>query len=100
MINKDLVEGVLNTKVTKVVIIDNQIKYNDHYVINIYEFMNMCKGWAYTKDYHLDAEYIEDFWFCMCVSKIYCGVDHEVEYCLTELEAVFRACEWILKEEK
>ena len=89
-------------------IVGNEVKYtikieNKRYkecIINIYELAHKCKEWAYTKDYHLNSKLQDNFWFCYCENLIHNGYDYVSKYKLTEPEAIFEACEWILKQKE
>ncbi len=98
MISNKLVSTVLGINCTTNKVVGNVLIYNKHYTRNLYEFMNLCKKWAYTKNYHLDAIYCldEQTWSCYCVNTIHDGYDYSVDYLLIEPEAVFACCEWIL----
>ncbi len=44
--SKELLSEVLGVEVHSVEVVGNMIKYNEHFVINIYEFSYLCKIWA------------------------------------------------------
>ena len=84
---------------------NNYLIIDDWIKINIYELSHRCKEWAYKNDYALftGKDWVDgdDMWFCLEQQKY----KSEVAYCKwneadTEPEAIFKACEWILKESK
>ena len=68
---------------------------------NIYELAHKCKEWAWENNYSLqtmkeiseenNGEWFIDIWNFKMLSE------YET-YGITEAEAIFKACEWILKE--
>lgn len=73
----------------------------NHKQINIYEFTFMCKEWAKNKEYIIHSSptqkrehtaVVQSFDF----NKFYYGENQF--YALTEVEAIIKACEWILSE--
>ena len=62
---------------------------------NIYEFAFKCKEWAYTQGYILKSEING----CLvCESNTFMGSDTEWFNGISEIEAILKACECILKE--
>lgn len=68
--------------------------------INIYEFIFKCKEWALSKDYVISSysKYKLDGYNC----TIYCnnGEIDEDFTSDTEVEAIIKACNWILEQSK
>lgn len=59
--------------------------------INIYELAHKCKEWAMDKGYYTESGLTGKLAQCLVV-----GVKHFLAD--TEPEAIFKACEWILKQ--
>ena len=76
---------------------------HDGWDINIYELAHKCKEWAFKQGYELFSRILsnDNQPFGNCV--VY-RVEADLEESLhivndnTEQEAIFKACEWILKE--
>jgi hypothetical protein len=118
MISKELLTAI-RTDVHKVLNIDldyiqedNKIGYfldnRQWYFINIYEIANTCKIWAFYQGYELLSGTISEdngdmIFECSIYNKNADGAD---TYFITEFEAlnepevVFKACEWILEQNK
>jgi len=113
MISKELLEKILGKEVGKVEVKGNTLWFNDadpramsykwsEFCINIYELMAKAKEWANNrphKRYQL-VSYRAPISIGGGVCEVYSGAirqgkDIEAD---TEYEAVFKACEWILKE--
>lgn len=121
MVSKELLEVVLNQEFSIIdinthsdykFIAENIIKYypaeSTNWIdINIYELANKCKEWAVNQGYIIIVEpydYTEDntfsgtYWWIRRKEDNYgcpnCGANK------SEPEAIFKACEWILKETK
>lgn len=111
-----------------IIIEDNIIKYAtleniecsfdmfENHEINIYEFAFKCKEWSTKLGYkiitvsdfdirHDIAENYKDYYFTAFINmNLFPEINkkdfthlHDVS-CKTELEAIFKACEWILNE--
>lgn len=98
-INNELISEVFECNCTYSKIIDNELVYEAFGVsyINIYEFAFKCKEWAYEKNYELRS------WkgYCACVYLLDGYGFNQKDYTAnTEIEAIIKACEWILKEVK
>ena len=70
--------------------------------IDIHNVANKCKRWAHTKGYTI-IDYIdldnEEFWTCRAYPYgLNDGFDYEETYQISSPEAIFKTCEWILKE--
>ena len=64
---------------------------------NIYKFVFKCKEWANTQDYWTQSGYEINHlgnYFCMIKDM----PDNQFFYANTEVEAIIKACEWILSE--
>ena len=85
---------------------------NYHAEINIYELAHKCKEWAYKKEYALtpmndfgfgnkDTDNFKSYWTSCYINLRPSNGTHL--YCVemtSEPEAIFKACEWILKEKR
>lgn len=108
MISKKLLSEVLEYEVEWFDIEDNKLSFrftfSEEGFINIYELAHKCKEWAFTKGYYLSS-YVDSSVGAGCeVSNIAClSFDEPILYeptedYLSEPEAIFKACEWILKQ--
>ena len=76
----------------------------NHKQINIYEFAFMCKEWAFNKGYIISSGLTpvlgvnKDGWAEVFSSSTPLDGKLHTFKQLSEPEAVFKACEWILKE--
>ena len=61
--------------------------------INIYEFAFKCKEWAFKRELNLWTDYLGN---CQTQDKEF-QLLHDC-YSDTEIEAIIKACEWILSE--
>lgn len=112
MISKELLSDVLKNDILDIEVEGSLIWYktptiingnstNKELSINIYELAHECKEWALSKGYYFDVLLrfdCEDY-YC-CIKVMHCvttdiNIDED-----TEIEAIFKACEWILKETK
>ncbi len=67
--------------------------------INIYELAFMCKSWALDKNQSLTSwAFKTDSAFCEIGSRE--DSDYNFFEADTEIEAIFKACEWILKDKR
>ena len=119
-VSENLICEVLNLKPTQEFnysIEDNQILISDFgeqlFEINIYEFAFKCKEWALDNCWIITNMPLltEKKWrytsvrlsrFCNAGKDRYlCGIyrNGRIE-ATTEIEAIFKACEWVLKEAK
>ena len=109
--SKELLSAVLGVKVEYIRLIDIydgrlDARANDLHItfeeyvenINIYEIAHKCKEWAWRNDRVLYSSYKGH---CYISNLNANNPDNEIDhYALTEHEAIFKACEWILKETK
>lgn len=107
MISKELLTLILPYPQNQFV---DFVKENDTYLkygarvqdqINIYELAFRCKDWAKDKEYKIHSSPTQKIeWTAIAqnfdLNKFYYGQNQF--YALTEPEAIFKACEWILKE--
>ena len=127
MISKELLSKVLkNTKyltnediIIRVGdILDCTFSTNLHYFtdvnqryINIYELAHKCKEWAYCKKYALtpmndfgfnnnDVANFKIYWTTCYINLQLSGAHLHSEIADTEPEAIFKACEWILANDR
>jgi len=113
-ISKELINSVMNYNdesnrtTDNIKIKDNKIEiYYSHpdfgedlEAINIHELANVCKEWAYNKEIIIESA----IWFNaplmekMARAKAKCNNEDESPYFigLSEPEAIFKACQWIL----
>lgn len=103
-VSKELLSEVLGIKVSKLVT-DSWLNAHNNIVfeekdsnfadfINVYEFAFKCKEWAFKRELNLWTDYLGN---CQIQDKDFqllndCYYD-------TEIEAIIKACEWILSEE-
>ena len=109
-ISKELLSEVLNLKVVSHSLLNKlnnsfdinymQLKDNPYtrsMPINIYEFAFKCKEWVNKQEYWANSGY-DNKYYCMLRDM----PDNQWFYADTEVEAIFKACEFILikKESK
>ena len=105
-ISKELIEEVMKDKGTFETININKNELSTfgvlgHHIfsINIYEFTFKCKEWITSKDYYLSTfiDFGVDNYFCEIK---WFNSEHIIQnknfIADTELEVIFKACEWIL----
>ena len=104
-ISKELVSEVFKLNICEAYI-ENNILYFDMGLpliqsINIYEFVHMCKEWAFDKGYPFNVLYRHDYWD-RCELKYDVDLyNHRKSFCSDiEIEAVIKACNWILENSK
>lgn len=102
MINKELLTAVLGSGIYYHISVENGvISWNNgdpHEEINIYEFTNKCKVWAYNNGYYLPTIYCGEVVHCG-IGKIDRGYIWAQKSCFienSEPEAIFKACLYIL----
>lgn len=104
MISKELLEKVLDFTSGNVFIKEIETRNNDiEYLcnvggwnlLNIYELAHMCKEWANKYVTNIGSGYDKDkeIYWCICNNGEFQFYEN------TELEAVIKACEWILKQQ-
>lgn len=103
IISKKLLSEVLGCKIVEININCNNVWHeifndNEIYCINIHELAHKCKEWAITSGYNTHSvrnlkEYV------VYVSGD-CKEPSDDFRCCTEPEAIFKACQWILKNKK
>lgn len=113
-ISKELLSEVLgHNDMCNERIVENKLLYmckNDgtmdyEYEYNIYEFAFDCKEWALSKGYILSSNSYSNGGCCQVIQVDgeecpECGECTTLEYIhsFTEIEAIIKACEWILNE--
>lgn len=108
MISKELLSEVLDRKVVEFIeeswlCSSNTIVYileddvNEDF-INIYELAHKCKEWAYSKGYVIVS--MNNFKWCYVNVSNLGGLTLKEVNSDTEPQAIFKACEWILKNLK
>ena len=108
MISKELLSEVLKQETRFIRYVANNT-YEVHFekpirlkyiIINIYELAHKCKEWALRKNYILASESNTYGGICnMSISSMDVGVFYNIQSTTranTEVEAVIKACEWIL----
>ena len=75
--------------------------------LNIYELAYRCKEWALSKGYILSSNNYYNGGCCQIIQRngeecIECGESSTFKYIhsFTEIEAVIKACEWLMEEIK
>lgn len=110
-ISKELLSEVMQLGILEVGEIDDCYLSFNYYIldddnikacINIYKLAHKCKEWAYNKGFKiLSGERLQDTnasFIVEVTDDSYETVYKEIYK--TETEAIFKACEWILKEIK
>ena len=104
-ISKELVSEVFKLNICEAYI-ENNILYFDMGLpliqsINIYEFVHMCKEWAFNKGYPFNVLCRHDYWD-RCELKYDVDLyNHRKSFCSDiEVEAIINACNWILEDLK
>ncbi len=70
-------------------------------IMNIHEFVHICKTWAHSNGYWLSVRLYEPNGFNIVVfSHIHSQLQEDLKEIndKTEPEAVFKACQWILEQ--
>ena len=105
MISRELISRVLNLNITlvdtKYSETTKRIRYvtsdNNDYYIDVYNLAHKCKEWALKNDCQLLSCIKESNSLCDIYSNTYnCKFTH---YADTEAEAIFKACQWVLKQQ-
>ena len=113
MISKELLKEVLDIEgvVLEIAVIGNLLRWADtsNYVsarkINIHELAHKCKEWANSKGYMIKsttngtAQY-KGFASVSYTEKRLGDTLKNFGLVSTEVEAIFKACEWILKQKE
>ena len=104
-ISKELVSEVFKLNICEAYI-ENNILFFDMGLpliqsINIYEFVHMCKEWAFNKGYPFNVLCRHDHWD-RCELKYDVDLyNHRKSFCSDiEVEAIINACNWILEDLK
>lgn len=102
-INKELLSEVFKLNIYEAYIENNKLYFDMGLPliqsINIYEFVHMCKEWALNKGSYINCFYNE-FWWDRVEKKYTADIPNKNKsfYEDTEIEAVIKASEYILKE--
>ena len=64
--------------------------------LNIYELAHECKEWSYTKGFRLQVQKYKELDYQCIIDEMNIEY-HPAKYATTEPDAIFKACEWILK---
>ena len=104
-ISKELFNEVTNSDCHEVFIKDEFIIAHSNLgmkMVNLYEFAFIkCKEWAKTKKMYINSIYNEFYWDRI-EKEYFADIPNKNKsfYADTEVEALFKAYEWILKEIK
>ena len=104
-ISKELVSEVFKLNICEAYIENNKLYFDMGLPliqsINIYELVHMCKEWAFDKGYPFNVLYRHDYWD-RCELKYDVDLyNHRKSFCSDiEDEAIIKACEWILEQNK
>lgn len=76
---------------------------NNHKQINIYELAHKCKEWAKSKEFIIHSSPTQKIEYTAIaqhfnLNKFYYGQNQF--YALSEPEAIFKACQWILDQKE
>ena len=121
MISKELLSEVLEIEIKEIGKLVEDVllsfRYPTHWgACNIYELAHKCKEWAFKKGYFVQSDFMEVNIYpieydgckmkllqCFDIVPIDCDsyTEEEIDsFPHNEIEAIFEACEWILKEKK
>lgn len=109
LISSVLIKETRHLTYDTVYVEDNFIifSYDDEYQfeVNIYEFTYKCKEWALSKGYILSSNNYINGGCCQIIQRNgeecpECGESSTFNYIhsFTEIEAVIKACEWLMEE--
>ncbi len=95
--SKELLSEVLGVEVHSVEVSGNILKYNEHFVINIYEFSYLCKIWALDKGF-----FLEESVMLVQAVEIHRRVGNHFSFGTEDYSTdnIFEVCDYILKETK
>lgn len=106
MISKELLSEIMQLSILEVGEIDDCYLSFNYYIlddddikacINIYELAHKCKEWLKNNVSNANSGFNNGHMsFCYIDS---CDIQ-DIFYAHTEIEAIFKSCEWILKELK
>lgn len=106
IISKELLSEVLNLNITYIERCNNSIiykisVYDREEEANIYELAHKCKKWAKSKEFIIHSSPTQKIEYTAIVqsfdfNKFYYGQNQF--YALSEYEAIFEACQWILDQ--
>ena len=111
IITKELLRRVLPKEIENLsnnfsfYIDEDNIVFNDdgemQFEYCIYKFAFKCKEWAKTKKMYINSIYNEFYWDRI-EKEYFADIPNKNKsfYSDTEVEAIIKACEWILKEIK
>ena len=116
MISKELLSEVLKETIREVYKIGSNSNFKQNTLlfklygsgelchINIYELAHKCKEWAKSKGYYLRAaqgiNYHDNLqWTCFLNINMDDGAEYIDYWNSTEVEAIFKACQWILDKD-
>lgn len=70
--------------------------------MRLYELAYRCKEWAYINEYLLDSRVVESKGSCFIMTSPISGKEDVDKTIIADSEpqAIFKACEWILKNRK
>ncbi len=100
MISNELLGEMLGIDCKSNKIVDNMVVYNEHYRINVYEFMHFCKEWLVAQGYDVLSGSMEDGKYrCYLKSQLIIDEIFNIHYGDTEIKAVTTTCQWIYDKE-
>ena len=105
MISKELLSEVLDREITVIAnqggtsIFNYRTSESPNHInsINIYELAHKCKEWAFKNDYEIETTYSGDVRISKNSTSMIVNSQLGLED-MTEPEAIFKACEWILEQ--
>ena len=106
MISKKLLSEVLGKECADISVENNRICFYDwsnngaSECINIHELAHKCKEWVWNKNYSMRIDQIGLMDWNIEMEDMDSGTQcfNDDFYHITEPEAIFKACEWILNE--
>ena len=66
--------------------------------INIYELAFQCKAWALKNNFNITSMIVKDGGKCEIYNKFQTNYNTKKIKAETEIEAIFKACEWVLEQ--
>ena len=102
MISKELLNAVLDIDdIEAICVLGDEVIFNGYLArdINIYELAHKCKEWLHSKGYMFKIEYPTNRTPNKISLMFYGEIKNPYHVADTEIEAIFKACEWIIKQE-
>ena len=74
------------------------VEDDKYYSCNIYELAHKCKEWALKQGYYLHS-HTKEYNDCRCIVKSLDNITQQFSCEMdTEVEAIFKACQWIMNK--